>query len=183
MMAVRSRGKTTAKNTEDLETKVVRPTLRTEIRNAVSTIELNALYSTQRENLGGLIAERLERVLSDKGILIEEVLIRNIKLPQNVESAIEEKLKIQQEVEAMDARKEIARREAEIKQIEAEGLAKAQDIIKKTLDPQYLQHEAIQAYRELAKSPNTTFVIMPTTNDGTGMPLIMNTPPARAVER
>ncbi len=166
----------TARNTEDLEAKVVRPTLRTAIRNAVSTINLNALYSTKREGLGTMIAERLSNILEDKGILIEEVLIRNIKLPQNVETAIEEKLKIQQEVEAMEARKEIAKKDAEIKQIEAEGLARAQEIIKKTLDPQYLQHEAIQAYRELAQSPNTTFVIMPTTGDGTGMPLIMNAP-------
>jgi regulator of protease activity HflC (stomatin/prohibitin superfamily) len=169
--------RSTAKNTAELEEKVVRPTFRTEIRNVVSTIRLNDLYSTERELLGNKIKERLERILDSKGLIIENILLRNIKLPEDVEGSIRNKMRIQQEAEAMEAKKMIAQKDAEIKQIEAEGLAKAQDIIRRTLSPQYLQHEAIQAYRELAKSPNTTFVIMPTTSDGTGLPLIVNTPP------
>jgi len=169
----------TAKNTGELEERVVRPVFRTEIRNAVSTITLNDLYSTERETLGEKIRTRLKNTLDSKGLVIENVLIRNIKLPEDVEDSIRQKMRIEQDAEAMEARKEIARKEAEIKEIEAEGLAKAQEIIRRTLSAQYLQHEAIQAYRELAKSPNTTFVIMPTTNDGTGMPLILNTPPVQ----
>jgi hypothetical protein len=64
--------------------------------------------------------------------------------------------------------------EAEIKIIEAQGLAKAQQIINSTLTPYYLQHEAIESYTKLAGSQNTTFVILPTSPNSAGMPLILN---------
>ena len=74
----------------------------------------------------------------------------------------------------MQYKKQKATQETEIKIIEAQGLARAQQIINSTLTPYYLQHEAIQAYTKLAGSPNTTFVILPTSPNSAGMPLILN---------
>jgi regulator of protease activity HflC (stomatin/prohibitin superfamily) len=170
-----------ARDTDDLKAKVVRPAIRTAIRDECSAIPLQELYSVERQKLGNYIKERLTKTLAKKHILIEEVLIRNIKLPPKVEESVQIKIQKQQEAEAMEAKKDIARKEAEIKEIEANGLAKAQSIIKKNLTPEYLQHEAIQAYKELAKSKNTTFVILPTSKEGTGMPLILN-PNKQSVE-
>lgn len=163
-----------AKDTSKLKLKVVRPAIRTAIRDICSSITLKKLYSEKRQQVGGLIKEKLIDVLNPKNIIIEEVLIRNIKLPPKVENSIQNKINKQQESEAMEAKKEIAAKEAEIKEIESKGLARAQEIIKKNLTPEYLQHEAIQAYKELAKSKNSTFIIMPTSKEGTGLPLILN---------
>jgi len=66
-----------------------------------------------------------------------------------------------------------SKKEAEVRIVEAKGIAEAQRIINQTLTKNYLQHEAIQAYGELAGSPNTTFVIMPTSPQGAGLPLII----------
>ena len=84
-------------------------------------------------------------------------------------------MRAKQEEEAMKYKKNIARKQAEIKEIEAMGLARAQKIINSTLSRNYLQHEAIAAYEKLANSKNTTFVILPTSPHSTGMPLILNT--------
>ncbi len=163
-----------AKNADELKSKVVRPAIRTAIRDECSAITLQKLYSVERQKLGKYIKEALSKSLRKKHIIVQDVLIRNIKLPPKVEDSVQTKIQKQQEAEAMEAKKEIARKQAEIKEIEANGLAKAQSIIKKNLTPEYLQHEAIQAYKELAKSQNTTFVILPTSREGTGMPLILN---------
>jgi len=163
-----------AKNTAELKQKVVRPVIRTAIRDICSNYTMKELYSAERQNIGGYIKKKLKPLMENKNVLIGEVLIRNVKLPAKVEESIENKLKKQQEAEAMEAKKQIAQKEAEIKEIEAKGLARAQEIIKKNLSPEYLQHEAIQAYKDLAKSQSSTFIIMPTTDNGTGMPLILN---------
>jgi regulator of protease activity HflC (stomatin/prohibitin superfamily) len=84
------------------------------------------------------------------------------------------KIKSQQEAEAAEYRKQKAIKEAEIKVEEAKGIAQAQQIINRTLTPYYLQHEAIEAYKELVNSQNTTFVIMPTSANATGMPIILD---------
>ncbi|PIP12145.1 MAG: band 7 protein, partial [bacterium (Candidatus Stahlbacteria) CG23_combo_of_CG06-09_8_20_14_all_40_9] len=66
-----------------------------------------------------------------------------------------------------------AEKQAEVKVVEAKGIAQAQRIINRTLTVKYLQHEAIEAYKALAGSPNTTFIIMPTSPEGAGIPLII----------
>ncbi|MBT7331710.1 hypothetical protein HN799_00365, partial [Candidatus Woesearchaeota archaeon] len=73
-----------------------------------------------------------------------------------------------------DIEKDIERRNADIRVIKAEGLAEAQRVINKTLTPLYVQHEAIEAYKTLAGSENTTFIIAPTSPNGTGMPIIID---------
>ena len=166
----------TAQNTEDLEKKVVRPAIRTSLRDVISAITLNDLYSKERKKIGSYVKDNLNRMLLEKGLIIDQVLIRNIKLPANVESAIENKLKKEQDAEAMDAQMAIAKKQAKIKEIEAKGLARAQEIINRTLTANYLQHEAIEAYKDLANSDNTAFVIMPTNPKAAGMPLILNAP-------
>jgi regulator of protease activity HflC (stomatin/prohibitin superfamily) len=61
-------------------------------------------------------------------------------------------------------------REAERKRIQAQGVRDAQNIISQGLTQELLQFKAIEAFMELAKSPNTKIVI----TDGKGMPLMMD---------
>jgi regulator of protease activity HflC (stomatin/prohibitin superfamily) len=96
--------------------------------------------------------------------------LRAIKLPTMVSNAIEVKLKAEQEAEQMRFVLDKERKEAERKVIEAEGIAKAQEIINKTLTSAYLQHEAIQSQSKMADSPNHTTVYVPVGTNG--LPLV-----------
>ncbi len=162
-----------AANVSALEDKIIFPALRTTIRNTVSQYKVKELYE-KRSDISVKIFEDAKGELKKKFIILDNVLLRDIKLPQNIEAAVQMKIKSQQEAEAAEYRKQKAIKEAEIKVEEAKGIAQAQQIINRTLTPYYLQHEAIEAYKELVNSQNTTFVIMPTNPNATGMPLILN---------
>lgn len=108
-------------------------------------------------------------------IVFETMDIGNIDYPESVNRQIEAKLAAQQELERQEIQKLIAEREAEIEVTRARGIAGAQEIINKTLTYEYLQWKAIEAYKELAQSKNSTFIIVPTSTNGTGIPLILDT--------
>lgn len=163
-----------AKSLEELESKILLSSLRTVIRNIVSQYSSEEVYSSKREQVANEIEKSLGEALTQTGLQINKFLIRSIRLPDEIDKAIQLKISAQQEAEAMQYKKQKATQEAEIKIIEAEGLAKAQRIINSTLTPYYLQHEAIQAYTKLAGAQNTTFVILPTSPNSAGMPLILN---------
>jgi len=162
-----------ARDLPDLQTKIY-PDIRMKIRDAVATFTARNVY-VQREELPKKMTEETRSVLAGKYVFVDSVIIRNISLPEDVETEMEVKIIAQQQSETMQYRQEVAEKEARIKEIEAKGIANAQKIINDTLSAQYLQHEAIQAYRDLAKSSNATFVIMPTDPKTTGVPLILNT--------
>lgn len=167
---------TVAASIEDLGAKVFQPILRTEIRNIISQYSSEEVYSTKREQISTEIEDSLRAAVAAKGVILDRFMIRGIFLPEEVDRAIQAKIAAQQEAEAMTYKKQKAEQEALIRVVEARGLAESQSIINSTLTPTYLQHEAIQAYRDLAGSPNTTFVILPTSATATGIPLILNAP-------
>lgn len=163
-----------ATSLNELLNKIILPIIRTEIRNVISKYKAEEIYSSKREEIAKEIEKILIQKLSEKGVIVDSFLVRAILLPQEVEDAIQMKLKAQQEAEAMEFKKQKAEEEARIKVIEAKGLAEAQRIINSTLTPYYIQLEAIQLYKNLASSSNATFIIMPTSPNATGVPLIIN---------
>ena len=160
-------------NLKSIQTSIIAPTMHSSVREACSTMDWDTL-STHRERLRLLITKKLDRVLKAKGFTIKNVMINDIQPPQKIKNAVMAKLQAQQEVMQMAFEKQKAIKEAQIKVVEARGIAKAQRIIQKRLTPLYVQYYAIQAYKMLANSKNTTFVIMPTNPRGAGMPMILN---------
>jgi len=75
-------------------------------------------------------------------------------------------LRIQQTAQLVQVEKQ----KAEIRIVDAEGIAKSQQIINATLTDRYLQHEAIQAQQQMANSPNHTTIYIPSGNNG--IPLV-----------
>ncbi|MBN1794174.1 MAG: hypothetical protein JW844_04340 [Candidatus Omnitrophica bacterium] len=132
--------------------------------------EAKSLYTSSREEIARKIYDDLEGMLKERGIILETALLRAITLPPTVAKAIEMKLKAEQEAEQMRFVLEKEKKEAERRVIEAEGIAKAQEIINKTLTAPYLQHEAIQAQMKMADSPNHTTVYIPVGTNG--IPLV-----------
>ena len=163
----------TAKNLKDLNEKIIYPTLRKTIRDSIATLGVKEVYS-KRGDLNNRITEDAKKALEGKHVIIDKVLLRAIELPKEVEEEIQVKIRSQQQAEAMEYKKLVSEKESEIKAIEARGVAEAQRIINRTLTPLYLQHEAIEAYKKLATSSNSTFIVMPTSTQGTGLPLILN---------
>ena len=152
--------------------KIIRPKIRTVIRDVVATYEAKDIYSDKREDLSLKIMEELGE-LSERGIIAEQVLLRNVNLPEALTKSIEAKLTAEQEIERKQFEVEIAKEEAKRKQSEAEGIRGAQEIINNSLTPTYLKWYSIEMMRELAESPNTTFLFVPTDDSGTPIVNIM----------
>lgn len=152
---------------------VVIPQFRSVVRGATVDYEAKALYTSNREEIAGRISEDLRSLLQGRGMVLENVLLRAIQLPPTVGGAIEQKLKAEQEAQQMKFVLDKERQEAERRVIEAEGIAKSQEIINKTLTKEYLQHEAIQSQMKMANSPNNTIIYIPVGTNG--IPLVKMT--------
>jgi regulator of protease activity HflC (stomatin/prohibitin superfamily) len=149
---------------------IILPQFRSASRGVTVNYEAKGLYTSGREEIAQKIFADLEKLLVERGIILENVLLRSIRLPGMVSQAIEVKLKAEQEAEQMKFVLEKEKKEAERRVIEAEGIARSQEIINKTLTPAYLQHEAIQAQMKMANSPNHTTVYIPSGDNG--IPLV-----------
>ena len=112
--------------------------LRSVTREITAKYEAKALYTIGRENITNEIFKTLEPVIAERGIILEKVLLRDLKLPATVTTAIEQKLKAEQEAEQMQFVLQKETQEAERKRVEARGIADAQAIIHESLTPAYL---------------------------------------------
>lgn len=146
---------------KDYVEKIVRPAIRTAIRNATVVYNVTEIYSAKREELTKMIYQELLANLADKGIICDKVLLRNIDLPQKVKNAIDEKIAAEQDAQKMVYVLEKEQREKERKLIEAEGISISQKKISESLNRQYLQWYYIQNLKEVLGSNNTKVVIMP----------------------
>lgn len=145
--------------------KIIRPTIRTSIRDVIAQYEAKDIYSEKREEASGKITEALNGDLNERGIIIENVLLRNVALPVNLSNAIQEKLQAEQEAEKYDFILAKEKKEKERKIIEAEGQRDAQKIINESLTTNYLYYLYIS---DLKSREGTIYV---PTNPSTGMPL------------
>ena len=145
---------------DDYEDKIVRPITRTRIRDNAVYYEAVALYSTKRDEFQQRIFKTIEEDFKHRGLLLENLLVRNITLPQSVKSAIELKINAEQEAQKMQFVLQKEKQEAERKRVEAQGIADYQRIISLSLTDRQLQYESIKAQLEIAKSPNTKVIVM-----------------------
>lgn len=140
--------------------KIVRPLTRTRIRDNAVYYEAVALYSTKRDEFQSRIFKNIEDDFKKRGLLLENLLVRNISLPTSVKAAIETKINAEQEAQKMQFVLQKEKQEAERKRVEAQGIADYQRIISESLTDKQLQYEQIKAQLELAKSPNAKIVVM-----------------------
>ncbi|SOD95046.1 prohibitin family protein [Spirosoma fluviale] len=155
----------------DYTDKVVRPITRTRIRDNAVYYDAVALYSTRRDEFQARIYKTIEADFQKRGLMLEQLLIRNIDLPASVKKSIESKINAEQDAQKMQFVLQKEKQEAERKRVEAQGIADYQKILSTGLSDKQLQYEQIKAQRELAASPNAKIVIM----GGRGnVPLILN---------
>jgi prohibitin 1 len=153
------------------ETVVIEPMLRAAIREATASHTANALYTGEREMVAKQINDQLTSQLNQRGLLVENVLLRDIQLPQTLKASIEAKQQAEQEALAMSFRLQKEKQEAERKRIEAAGIRDFQQIVAQGISPQLLEWKGIEATELLSKSPNTKVVVIG--NAKNGLPLIL----------
>jgi regulator of protease activity HflC (stomatin/prohibitin superfamily) len=144
----------------DYEYKIVRPIARTRIRDNAVYYEAVALYSTKRDEFQNRIFKGIEDDFKKRGLLLENLLVRNITLPAAVKGTIEQKIQAEQESQKMQFVLQKEKQEADRKRIEAQGIADYQRIISESLTDKQLQYEQIKAYKEIALSPNAKIIVM-----------------------
>ncbi len=144
----------------DYTDKIVRPLTRTKIRDNSVYYEAISLYSNKRDEFQQRIFRSIEDDFKKRGLILEQLLVRNITLPQSVKETIEQKINAEQDAQKMQFVLLKEKQEAERKRVEAQGIADYQRIINIGLTDQQLQYEQIKAYLELAKSPNAKVIIM-----------------------
>lgn len=120
--------------------------------------------------IGEAVLERSHKLTENTPFAIKNVVVGNIQYPEEVANAVSRKLAATQELERKVIEIEITRKEKEKRVIEAEGIAKAMEIINISLSPQYLQYEAIKSQREMVSSPNHTTIYLPV--GPMGVPLV-----------
>ncbi|MFT4761822.1 MAG: prohibitin 1 [Saprospiraceae bacterium] len=141
------------------ESNVVLPVFRSAIADVSSRFYAKDMHTGQRSEIELAIQERMSSLLKEKGIIIEAVLFKSIRLPQNLARAIEEKLQAEQQALRMEFVLQEASSEAERRRIEAAGVRDAQKIISEGLTPAILQFKSIEAFMELSKSPNAKIIV------------------------
>ncbi|MBN2380094.1 prohibitin family protein [candidate division WOR-3 bacterium] len=124
------------------EEKVVRPAIRSTVRLTLSGYTIMDIYSNQRETIQNEIFDKLSKQLGPDGIIVDGVAIRNVQFTTEYSRSIEEKQIAQQRAQKMEYVLLEEQKEAERKIIEAEGKAKAIEIVSQKLraNPNYIKY-------------------------------------------
>ncbi len=154
----------------DYKEKIVRPITRTKIRDNAVYFTAVDLYSTRRDEFQTKIYKSIEESFKQRGLVLEQLLVRNISLPAMVKTSIEEKIKAEQDAQKMEYVLQKEKQEAERKRVEAQGIADYQRIMSSGLTDKQLQYEQIQVMKGLVTSPNSKVIIM----GGSKTPVILS---------
>ncbi len=155
---------------QDYDSKLIAPVIRSEARKVFGRYQPEEIYSTKREQIEQQIYDEVKKALEGKHVIVEAVLIRDVILPEAIQTAISDKLAEEQRSQKMRFTLDKERQEAQRKQIEAEGIAKYQSIVRQGLTPEYLTYKGIEATEKLAESQNAKIVIVG--NPKSGLPLV-----------
>ncbi|PCJ56706.1 MAG: peptidase [Planctomycetota bacterium] len=151
--------------------KVVIPEVEAVVRETVSKFTADELYTTKHMIPKQIINDSVEQVVRNY-VKVQDVVIRDIILPENIRKAIEDKLAQKHIAEAYVYKLLREEQEKKRKIIEAEGYNKYHEIISKTLNANIIQWEGIKATEKLSESNNTKVILIG--NGPKGLPVIMN---------
>jgi prohibitin 1 len=148
------------------------PNFRSAMRGVTAANSASTLYSDARESIARQIMTDLQAQVQPRGIAIENVLLRDLQLPDTLKQAIEAKQQAQQEAQRMEFVLQRERQEAERKRVEALGIKDFQNIVSEGISEKLLAWKGIEATIDLAKSSNAKIVVVG--NAKSGLPLIFS---------
>jgi regulator of protease activity HflC (stomatin/prohibitin superfamily) len=152
----------------DYRNVLVRPICRTKIRDNAVYYDAVALYSTKRDEFQSRIFSTIETNFKERGLMLEQLLVRNLTLPASVKATIESKINAEQDAQKMTFVLQKERQEAERKRVEAQGIADYQKILSTGLSDKLLQYEMIKA---ISSSPNSKLIFM---TNGKNLPILVD---------
>jgi len=138
----------------DVEDKILRSEIRASLRDAAANLTATDLYTLKRQSFVDNVTRTLKASFESRGITMEQVLLRNVILPDQITKAINDKIAADQDAQKMIFVLQKEKQEAERKRIEAEGQATAQKIVSQSLTPQILEYQRIQALRYVGEKGN-----------------------------
>lgn len=144
---------------KDYERTVVLPVFRAAAADVSSKFMAKDMHTGNRLLIENQIKDQMAEQLAGRGIVIEAVLMKSIKLPPNLYRAIEEKLQAEQDAQRMEFVLQRERQEADRRRIEAEGIRDANQILSEGLTPGVIQFKSIEAFEKLATSPGSRVII------------------------
>jgi len=156
---------------EDYERELLDPAINAAARSVVGRYTPEQLYSSKRDVIEQEILDEIQIVLKEQFLIVKRVLVEDVKLPTTIRTAIETKLKQEQESLEYEFRLAKALKEAERQKIDAEGKAVANKILSASLTDKILQEKGIGATLELSKSPNSKVIVIGSGKDG--LPIIL----------
>jgi len=117
------------------------------------------MHSGKRSEIESEIKNQMMEVLEGRGFVIEAILLKSIRLPVGLYSAIEGKLEAEQQAQQMEFVLQRETKEAQRKRIEAEGIRDAQNIIKEGITDANIEWRSLEVLKELSSSPNAKIII------------------------
>jgi regulator of protease activity HflC (stomatin/prohibitin superfamily) len=144
----------------EVEDKFIRSQIRASMRDAAANLLATELYTSKRQVFVDQVSRTLKASFESRGINMEQVLLRNVILPDQITKAINDKIAADQEAQKMMFVLQKEKQEAERKRIEAEGQARAQQIVSQSLTPQIIEYQRIQALREIGAKGNMVITPM-----------------------
>jgi regulator of protease activity HflC (stomatin/prohibitin superfamily) len=151
--------------------RVIQPAIRSAARSVVGRYTPEQLYSSKRDAIQDEIFEETKIILDKQFVQLNEILVRDVTLPNTIKDAIERKLKQEQESLEYEFRLVTAAKEAEKVIIEAEGKAESNRILSASLTDKILQDKGIDATLKLSESPNTKVIVIG--SGDSGLPIIL----------
>ena len=156
---------------QDYLNSVIIPAVRSATRSVVGRYTPEQLYSTKRDAIQAEIYEETKKIVEPQYIQLNSILVRDVTLPATIKTAIESKLKQEQESLEYEFRLVTASKEAQKQIIEAKGKADANRILSASLNEQILQDKGIEATIKLSESPNSKVIVIG--SGKSGLPIIL----------
>jgi regulator of protease activity HflC (stomatin/prohibitin superfamily) len=156
---------------DDYVEKIVRPEIRSALRDKAVNYVSTDLYSMKREDFVARVKQTVEEVFKTRGLALEGVLLRDVQLPATVQQSINAKISAQQDAQKMEFVLQKEKQEADRKRIEAQGIQDFQRIISQSISQPLLEWKGIETTEKLANSPNSKVVVIGSGKNG--LPIIL----------
>ena len=111
--------------------------------------------------IGDRVLARIQQYAQNSPFIVSSVVVGNVQYPEEVATAVSKKLAATQELQRKDTEIEIERKERIKREVQAQGIANAMQIIRGQLSDMYIQHEAIESQKQMVNSQNHTVVYIP----------------------
>lgn len=143
----------------DYEKTLILSTFRSASADVCAKFFAKDMHSGKRSEIELEIKDQMKEILQGRGFIIESILLKSIKLPLGLYSAIESKLEAEQQAQQMEFVLQRETKEAQRKRIEAEGIKDAQNIIREGITEANIKWKSLEVLRELSSSPNAKIII------------------------